>query len=785
LTRTERDISNSDWVTHNLAEEGADTRNQVTVNYDNGNKAIQVDNAADQLDIQRNLGAAGPGVQGKTITRPKITNVNDAIAAGERFLKGRDATLTGSVTATDLHDAAPGQVVNIQIDARGIDRDFRIAENRSNWLRETNELVVVDKKGADDDVLVEQSQTLDRVSNRDADPSVQPDITTDTKPASSVEVTAEVTGEPAEVTVAAGDTLTVTDTDTQTFEFATVHGTLSVEQTGQAGTDDILTVSPSITTNADVARFVNDGRNRLRDAILAGTTLTGFDIAFSASDDRPIRSDDSVSGPRRAAQVQVLANAATSFEADLQDAVETRTVGLIESATDNLIALARLEEPLSFVNTAQLAISFAPDDETTTTFTQQGLEFLSKVIAGVDASPPAIYAYGSDDSLPSTNDTTLGNEVISSNFDENVVQEADSDAEWNSILNLSTDSPVFVSDGKLQNHQSLTYTDSDEFGTFNVREITNNPDFTNGTAVGLSTDIDNFSFSFTTPYDIPAGALDIEWHGRAEADSIRIEWTIDGNVIGDNEFSIAKSDTLWRRAEQDGNPSLSAGSHTLICDGVFRFNDPGADEGGFIDIGAVAVYDNRFDYNFDNQPDANLLIDGPELYPDLTVTTTTESNVLPTTFTRGRLRSVWNDTSNDQFIGISGDGSNFITQSNTQVITEDLGEVNSAFGRFGVSRYSPDGPRNVSPRFGYESQTVDSSILAAIGDNLRAEDIGTLRLQTLIQQGDAVGKTFAEAGLKAADGTLLTRSLVPEFEKQQGQSVFSSEILSWQNEDSA
>jgi hypothetical protein len=279
--------------------------------------------------------------------------------------------------------------------------------------------------------------------------------------------------------------------------------------------------------------------------------------------------------------------------------------------------------------------------------------------------------------------------------------------------------------------------------------------------------------------------LDIEWHGRAEADSIRIEWTIDGNVIGDNEFSIAKSDALWRRAEQDGNPSLSAGSHFLRCDGVFRFNDPGADEGGFIDIGAVAVYDNRFDYNFDNQPDANLLIDGPELYPDLTVSTTTESNVLPTTFTRGRLRSVWNDTSNDQFIGISGDGSNFITQSNTQVITEDLGEVNSAFGRFGVSRYSPDGPRNVSPRFGYESQTVDSSILAAIGDNLRAEDIGTLRLQTLIQQGDAVGETFAEAGLKAADGTLLTRSLVPEFEKQQGQSVFSSEILSWQNEDSA
>jgi len=209
------------------------------------------------------------------------------------------------------------------------------------------------------------------------------------------------------------------------------------------------------------------------------------------------------------------------------------------------------------------------------------------------------------------------------------------------------------------------------------------------------------------------------------------------------------------------------------------------ENGGQIDIGAFAAFDDRFSYTFDNNPDANGLLDGPELYPDLTVIDSAESTVLPTAFARGRLRTVWNDTSGNQFIGISADGSNFITTPNTQVITEDLGDTNSAFARLGIGRYSPNGERSVTPKFGYETQTVDSSVLAAIGDNLRAEDIGALRLQALIQGGDAVGETFAEAGLKAADGTLLTRSLVPEFVKQQGQKVFSSEILSWQNEDSA
>jgi hypothetical protein len=654
-----------------------------------------------------------------------------------------------------------------------------------------------------------------------------------------VQVTAEVTGATTQTTVDAGDTLTVTDTDTQTFGFVTVHGTLSIEQTGQAGTDDILTVSASSTVNADVARFVNTGRNRLRDAILAGTTLTAFEIGFSPSTDRPIRSDDSVSGPLRTAEVvnfdlttditidagdtltvaagevrpssravvsgtltvngelQVLDKPATSFDADLQDAVETRTVGLIESATDELIALARLEQTLPFVNDAQIAISFGPDAEPTTTFTRQGLEFLSKVLADVPTSFPTSYAYGSDDTLPALTDTALGNEVIDTNFDETVVQDADSDAEWQSIVNLQNTDPQTVQNGKLQNRQSAFLIEGE---TSFITGSRGSPAYSDGSATFYGGDFaavgQEANYDFTTDYRIenPEFYVRVERFSSpntAEDDAITpgVVFEVDGTLIeefprgasfGPNVLSLR-----WFKKDRDqpADFELPAGNHTIS----FRITETtgGQDLGEHV-IDMVAIVDGDVGHTFDNQVhEDNGYLDAPQPFPPQTVTTTQASTSLDSGFDRARLRTTWNDTSGQQFIGISADGSNFIDTSNTQVVTENIGATNEAFARFGIGNYSPNGPRNQSPRLGYESQKVDLMTLAAIGDNLRAEDIGALRLQALIGGNDAVGETFAEAGLKAADGTLLTRSLVPAFEKQQGQNVFSSEILSWQNEDSA
>jgi hypothetical protein len=447
------------------------------------------------------------------------------------------------VTVTDLNDAQPGQVVNISVEPRGIDSDFRIAENRTRWLSETNELVVVAKKGADDDILLEQSRTLDRVSNRDADPSVQPDITTDTKPASSVTVNAKVTGAVTETVIAEGETLTVVDGSPQTFALVTDDGTFSIQTTAGSQSDSVATITANETAQSDVSRFTNVGRNRLRDSILAGTTLTDYDIAYSQTDDRPIRSDSEITGPTEVAEVfnfdvtteliieggetvvvpageqqrnsRLLVNGelqvsgqdtvvdkpATSFDAEAPGTEDIRTLGLIEQATGDLIALARLDEPVALANEGQMLISFGPDDEPTTTFTQQGLEFLSQVIAGIDPSPPASYAYGSGETLPDTTDRALDDEVIDTNFDENVVQEADTDAQWESILDIGPADPQFVANGKLQNHE-VTFTGEMSFITVQR----SSPDFTEGTATGFGSQFvdvgDNGIFPFTTNYNI-------------------------------------------------------------------------------------------------------------------------------------------------------------------------------------------------------------------------------------------------------------------------------------------
>jgi len=226
----------------NFAKGFFDDLEGATVIYNDGENAVTVDDSSDQLEIQDNLGAPGPGQEGTKISRPKITNFEDAIDVGEQALQDRESTLTGPVTTFDLNSAEPGEVIGITIDPRGIDTDFRIAENRMQWRSETNELTVIAKKGADDDILIQQSKTLKRVENRVQDLDIVPDRVTDTKATALLDVSA---------------------------------------------TDGTVT--------EDSSSFVNDGRNRLRDGIIQESTIGSFRMEFSTSDARVIRSDSSLS----------------------------------------------------------------------------------------------------------------------------------------------------------------------------------------------------------------------------------------------------------------------------------------------------------------------------------------------------------------------------------------------------------------------------------------------------------------------------------------------------------
>jgi len=77
------------------------------------------------------------------------------------------------------------------------------------------------------------------------------------------------------------------------------------------------------------------------------------------------------------------------------------------------------------------------------------------LIADNSPNTPTDYAYGSDGTDPTISDTSLGNQQIELALDNLLVQNADTESEWNEITTADSSSPVHVtSGGELTNYQS-------------------------------------------------------------------------------------------------------------------------------------------------------------------------------------------------------------------------------------------------------------------------------------------------------------------------------------------
>jgi len=155
-------------------------------------------------------------------------------------------------------------------------------------------LTVVAKKGADDDILIEQSRTLKRVENRPRDNNVIPDRVTDTKPTAELPITVDASG-----------------------------------------------------TNADVSRVVNDGRNRIRDGLIDENPIQSFEVVFSTSDSRPSRSDsDIIDIVDTAIPTVTTDDQSVTYAADTAES-SIRTVGVRDTDENVLVAVARLADSVS------------------------------------------------------------------------------------------------------------------------------------------------------------------------------------------------------------------------------------------------------------------------------------------------------------------------------------------------------------------------------------------------------------------------------------------------------
>ena len=718
ITRTRRDIDNSQWVTHDIGEEGGETRNQVTVVYNDGEDAVTVDDSSDQLEIQDNLGAPGPGQEATKISRPKITNFEDAIDVGEQALEERESTLTGAVTTFELNDATPGEVIGVTIEPRGIDTDFRIAENRMQWRSETNELTVVAKKGADDDILIEQSKTLKRVENRVQNLDAVPDRVTDTRATALLDV---------------------------------------------AATDGTIT--------DDSSSFVNDGRNRLRDGIIDESTIGSFRMEFSTSDARVIRSDSSLANVVDTQTPTVATNDDSVTYTASTSSTDVQTIGVFDDTDNNLLAIARLSDPVDSPS-IDLTISVSNNPkETKTVWTNTGQTLIRDILAGDTPSWPDEYAYGSDTTDPAETDTSLGTEEYRQSLDEILLENVDSTEEWSATISVADTDPLEITAGRLTTKQS-----SKTFNApLNIDDTNGSSTITSnalgGTTVELETSGDFIERAFSVDYEWPNGDVYAGVRAESSGDAPELLGFLDGNEFGIIDDGASFS-MRWFENAGSNLDALSPGDHTIR---VEVGNDTAS---GSVLVDLLHVRDDRFDYTFDNTTDANDNLSGPENFPDSFqtdfATVNTQRDVTEATISQS-----WSDTTNNQSISARIGNDPYSTTTNSQTLSITGGPARSIDVRATLSRHTTDS--TTFPTSGDTGQSIFLHELFGNPEAITKDGIGEANVRAIIPAGDAVNSTFAESGLFDSAGNLLTSGVVPEFEKQDGQLVISSERLRFEN----
>jgi hypothetical protein len=724
ISRTRRDIDNSQWVTHDIGEEAAETDNQVTVYYNDGNEAVTVDDTGDQLTLQENLAAGGPGQEGTSITRDDITNIEDAIDAGEAYLNGRAATLTGPVTTFDLNSAQPGDVIGITIEPRGIEGDFRIAENRMQWRSETNELTVVAKKGADDDILIEQSKTLKRVENRPRDTSVIPDRVTD----------------------------------------SLVEG--------------IITVSGSANTVPfEITRVTNDGRNLIRDGWIDEQAIDITELAVSSDDSRPIRSDSSLNSElTRTTVTQSLPDDYSVEFSGSVSATNVRTIGLFDSS-NTLIAVGRLEESVTDPSiTFTLTVDTSPGEDKSA-LVENGQTATRDIIADTNPTFVNEYAFGSDTSNVVESDNSLT--TVATNELDVVLQDL-SGGEFPDAIDSSTNDPLNYTGNGVQLAQSTFGFEAETKGGTIVTDVA----YSGGEATEEGSIGATLSFNFSTDYVIPeervvAGIRLSKTQDTGDPVSYEIRVDSSDPIIARNLSQETPGELVWITDGYDefANGTDLFGDHTLNLE----ITSSGAD---LLIADYVFVGDERYldTANLDNTVhEDNGYLDDPKLYPDKFGLVDLESVTTDIPITSATVTQSYSDITNNQELQITPPGTVF-SNSDTETVdyTSRVTEVQASFS---LSRYPVEGtdPQSATPRFGYNGQILQDHQLSVDLDAIQRNEIGEVLLRSFTGPDTANSNTFAEGG-QQSDGTLITRARVPEFTKQSGQRVVSSERLRWVND---
>lgn len=283
----------------------------------------------------------------------------------------------------------------------------------------------------------------------------------------------------------------------------------------------------------------------------------------------------------------------------------------------------------------------------------------SPVTYTTEAAETAIQDYLDNHSTIGGSVTTPSVSVVS----DITLQEADTEAEFNSLKNWADTKAVIVDGAKFRMAQTAYHIEGEDGDLGTSSSVVSDSSFSGTEAANLVDLASDWSGETAeTEYTIPAGNVGLAFRGQ-DGSSLNFNVKIDGEVI--DSFTGIGGTLGWHQATGGLSTDLQPGTHTIS----FEVTDQST---GDLDLDLVVLYDDRFSYNFDNTTDGDGDLDGPELHPPGAAASEVELVAANTKYniTQVHIITTWNDTTDNQRMGWSIDG------GSTWNDTDNTSEIN-------------------------------------------------------------------------------------------------------------
>jgi len=742
------DIGEGDWIDYQLPERGEENKNESRTYFNSdgsgdSDRVAVVDDGVNQLELQESLGTEDPVVIANDRDRNDLTNVDDAGEDAEQNLEDKEVAKVYEFVgeAEDFLTAKPGEVFDVEIQAAGINGEFRIAELEYQDVGSTVRITAIRNKGNTDDVLRRVTERLRRKELETADFD---------GPEDRINI--------AEVGVEIADSLTV------------------------AG------------TTWDNTRITNTLRNQIRDGWGGQGNVNVSEIAVGTDPSGLARTNESLENQVATASVTETLNGsfAVNYDASFSQ-TDIQEIGLLDGS-GNLLYRA-VNETAESPGTVALTLTVNNNpDIPKAVVTDLGRTSIRDIIADNSPALPQNYGFGSDQTEPSTADTALGNSLFVSDLTETLIQDGSSQTELENLVGtIADDKPLEVVNGQIQPKQtsfSRQVNDEDSANIVTGGDI----NFVLNAGDGSSDDVYAIlegegtwlEYDFSFDHRIPNEEIDLRYRWVAEGigDVDSFTFTLNGDFLDtDSPTQTTGGDGYeWERTNNDPNDQDDNWNFTEDIEPGETYTlrveltSEGTDNDVRVDL--LSLGDKRQSVDLPSSLTSGTEhLDGPQDYPQQVTQLFSEKAETRRELDFAKAELDIDNTDNGQFVELSNDGGNtFIRTNNSATATASFAspsrEVQS---RVGLSRH---GSRtDQTPLTGYLPQQLTAWTLLANPLAVLPDGIGTALTIGIIPRGEITGSTIRELGQLDNSENTLTRSIRAALTVESEMRVFGRERL--------